>query len=48
MLPHPELLPEAVADIKQELKERLAELRQEGRLLEAQRLEQRTRTIWRC
>ncbi|NMA92681.1 MAG: excinuclease ABC subunit UvrB [Firmicutes bacterium] len=39
----PGLLPEAVADIKQELKERLAELRQEGRLLEAQRLEQRTR-----
>ncbi len=33
----------AVADIKAELEERLAELRAENKLLEAQRLEQRTR-----
>lgn len=33
----------AMADIRQELKERLAELRGQGKLLEAQRLEQRTR-----
>ena len=39
----PELLPEVLADIKKELKLRLAELRGQKRLLEAQRLEQRTR-----
>ncbi len=39
----PGLLPQAVADVKQELGQRLSELRQQGRLLEAQRLEQRTR-----
>lgn len=33
----------AIADIEQELEERLAELRAAGKLLEAQRLEQRTR-----
>ena len=33
---------EALADIEAELKERLAELRDQGKLLEAQRLEQRT------
>ena len=31
-----------MADIRAELKERLAELRANGKLLEAQRLEQRT------
>ncbi len=39
----PDLLPEVLADIKRELKLRLSELRGQGRLLEAQRLEQRTR-----
>ncbi len=34
---------QALADIEAELEERLAELRAEGKLLEAQRLEQRTR-----
>ena len=32
-----------MVDIRQELEERLAELRRAGKLLEAQRLEQRTR-----
>jgi len=36
-------LAEAIADIEQELTERLAYFRREGKLLEAQRLEQRTR-----
>jgi len=36
-------LEEAIVNIEQELAERLAELRQAGKLLEAQRLEQRTR-----
>ncbi|MCX7931613.1 MAG: excinuclease ABC subunit UvrB [Rhodovarius sp.] len=35
-------LSQAIARIKEELKERLAELEREGKLLEAQRLEQRT------
>jgi excinuclease ABC subunit B len=34
---------QALVDIKAELEERLAELREQGKLLEAQRLEQRTR-----
>jgi len=38
-----EKLKRALASIEQELEERLAELRREGKLLEAQRLEQRTR-----
>jgi len=38
-----EKLAEAVIDIEQELEERLAELRSQEKLLEAQRLEQRTR-----
>ena len=38
-----ETLLEAVEEIKVELKERLAQLREQGRLVEAQRLEQRTR-----
>jgi len=38
-----EKLAEAVVDIEQELQERLAELRSQEKLLEAQRLEQRTR-----
>jgi excinuclease ABC subunit B len=38
-----EKLAEAVVDIEQELEERLAELRSQEKLLEAQRLEQRTR-----
>jgi excinuclease ABC subunit B len=37
-----EKLVAAIADIRQELAERVAELRDEGKLLEAQRLEQRT------
>ncbi|MEA3459536.1 MAG: excinuclease ABC subunit UvrB [Chloroflexota bacterium] len=40
--PH-EKLDKALVDIKKELKERLAELKVQGKLLEAQRLEQRTR-----
>jgi len=39
----PERLREAVRNIEQELQERLARLQKEGRLVEAQRLEQRTR-----
>ncbi|WP_431285873.1 excinuclease ABC subunit UvrB [Humitalea sp. 24SJ18S-53] len=39
--PRPTLL-QAIGDIKRELKERLAEMHAEGKLLEAQRLEQRT------
>jgi excinuclease ABC subunit B len=39
--PRPTLL-QAIVDIRKELKERLAELTAEGKLLEAQRLEQRT------
>ncbi|MDN5363184.1 MAG: excinuclease subunit [Eubacteriales bacterium] len=38
-----ETLERAIASIEAELEERLAELRRQGRLLEAQRLEQRTR-----
>ncbi|HHX73404.1 MAG TPA: excinuclease ABC subunit UvrB, partial [Firmicutes bacterium] len=38
-----EILEEAMADIRLELEERLAELRKAGKLLEAQRLEQRTK-----
>lgn len=38
-----EKLKAAIADIEQELEERLAWFRQQGKLLEAQRLEQRTR-----
>ncbi len=38
-----EKLDEALVDIEQELEERLVELREEDKLLEAQRLEQRTR-----
>ncbi len=38
-----EKLAEAIDDIEQELTERLAELREQNKLLEAQRLEQRTR-----
>ncbi len=38
-----ELLEKALRDIERELEERLAELQKEGRVLEAQRLEQRTR-----
>ncbi|MBN1217519.1 MAG: excinuclease ABC subunit UvrB [Anaerolineae bacterium] len=38
-----EKLHEAIADIEQELEERLAELKEQEKLLEAQRLEQRTR-----
>ena len=38
-----EVLEEAMADIRLELEERLAELRKAGKLLEAQRLEQRTK-----
>lgn len=40
---HQETLKRAVVNIEQELEERLAELRANGKLLEAQRLEQRTR-----
>lgn len=40
---HQETLKRAVVNIEQELEERLAELRGNGKLLEAQRLEQRTR-----
>lgn len=39
----PDVMDRAIRDIKLELEERLAELRAEGKLLEAQRLEQRTR-----
>ena len=38
-----EKLEEALRDIEEELRQRLAELRAEGKLVEAQRLEQRTR-----
>jgi len=38
-----EVMRRALRDIEQELQERLAELREQGKLLEAQRLEQRTR-----
>ncbi|BCU83157.1 UvrABC system protein B [Polycladomyces abyssicola] len=38
-----EVMRRALRDIEQELQERLAELRDQGKLLEAQRLEQRTR-----
>ncbi|MBN1994030.1 MAG: excinuclease ABC subunit UvrB [Anaerolineae bacterium] len=38
-----EKLQEAIADIEKELEERLAELKEQEKLLEAQRLEQRTR-----
>jgi excinuclease ABC subunit B len=38
-----EVMQRALRDIEQELQERLAELREQGKLLEAQRLEQRTR-----
>ncbi|WP_438447354.1 excinuclease ABC subunit UvrB [Gorillibacterium sp. sgz5001074] len=40
---HQETLKRAVVNIEQELEERLAEMRANGKLLEAQRLEQRTR-----
>ncbi|MBT9252594.1 MAG: excinuclease ABC subunit B [Brockia lithotrophica] len=39
----PDNLARAIRDIERELEERLAELRAQGKLLEAQRLEQRTR-----
>jgi excinuclease ABC subunit B len=39
----PEVMQRALRDIEAELNERLEELRREGKLLEAQRLEQRTR-----
>ncbi|WP_175482246.1 excinuclease ABC subunit UvrB [Thermoflavimicrobium dichotomicum] len=39
----PQVMERALKDIEQELEERLAELRSQGKLLEAQRLEQRTR-----
>ncbi len=39
----PDLLRQALHDIEQELEERLAYFKREGKLLEAQRLEQRTR-----
>ncbi|MBT9259162.1 MAG: excinuclease ABC subunit UvrB [Clostridiales bacterium] len=42
-LTSPEKMERAIASIEAELEERLAELRREGKLLEAQRLEQRTR-----
>ncbi len=38
-----EIMKKAIANIEQELEERLQELRDEGKLLEAQRLEQRTK-----
>jgi excinuclease ABC subunit B len=38
----PDLMKDAIRAIREELKERLMELRNEGKLLEAQRLEQRT------
>lgn len=40
---HEETMKRALVDIERELEERLAELREQGKLLEAQRLEQRTR-----
>ncbi|MEW9702759.1 excinuclease ABC subunit UvrB [Paenibacillus sp. SI8] len=40
---HEESMKRALVDIERELEERLAELREQGKLLEAQRLEQRTR-----
>lgn len=40
---HEETMKVAIGNIERELEERLAELREEGKLLEAQRLEQRTR-----
>ncbi|WP_435167063.1 excinuclease ABC subunit UvrB [Paenibacillus glycanilyticus] len=40
---HEETMKIALGNIERELEERLAELREEGKLLEAQRLEQRTR-----
>lgn len=40
---HEETMKVALGNIERELEERLAELREEGKLLEAQRLEQRTR-----
>ncbi|MCC2683434.1 MAG: subunit of excinuclease [Paenibacillaceae bacterium] len=40
---HEESMKRAIVDIERELEERLAELRGNGKLLEAQRLEQRTR-----
>ena len=38
----------ALAEIDRELEERLAYFRENGKLLEAQRLEQRQGTIWKC
>lgn len=40
---HEDTMKRALVNIERELEERLAELREEGKLLEAQRLEQRTR-----
>lgn len=40
---HEETMKRALVNIERELEERLAELREQGKLLEAQRLEQRTR-----
>ncbi|XEC95416.1 excinuclease ABC subunit UvrB [Paenibacillus tarimensis] len=40
---HQDTMKVALVDIERELEERLAELREQGKLLEAQRLEQRTR-----
>lgn len=40
---HEDTMKRALVDIERELEERLAELREQGKLLEAQRLEQRTR-----
>ena len=37
----------AIAGIKHELRQRLEQLNTDGRLLEAERLEQRTITIWK-
>ena len=41
-------LDSAISAIRSELRERLDVLNSEGKLLEAQRLEQRTSTTWRC
>jgi excinuclease ABC subunit B len=43
----PEKLSGALAEIERELEQRVAYFRERGKLLEAQRIEQRTRTIWK-